>query len=427
MWQVTVSVEYNGIVLFDPCVVREELGSVRKGTNLFKRFTTTDEGDRVLARGLFVPVLAIDDAGYEAHLRLANEPSRVRDEHVLHTNDTFALRVAGLSGDCGSRVADVVAWRRREQPDRVPGGEVRRVCSGLLVSRPLDGRLRVHLLPSPPTPKGHGFNRVLGCAFFDSMSHDQHDDGRPVGARAPMSKPAGGRSLIFWSPIPAPRLPDREAPRIDLVVWIGRVGVPEGEAVVARHHALADGGLLQRHTRLVSTKKDSTCRPMKAPPAWKDDVRRSEVHPLPPRQLLQRPGFDGEAGARGRSCIPIDDVGPGLDEEDVGMVPQGVPVLALPSGGLDPLRRVYDGCSRGRDNRRLVRSIGRRPPARPTHDAVEGGRRGGWGSAAPLPPRSEAYLTRSPRLYLRLRGRPGRSDSLGARLGLVRRAAATRK
>jgi hypothetical protein len=95
MWQVTVSVEYNGIVLFDPCVVREELGSVRKGTNLFKRFTTTDEGDRVLARGLFVPVLAIDDAGYEAHLRLANEPSRVRDEHVLHTNDTFALRVAG--------------------------------------------------------------------------------------------------------------------------------------------------------------------------------------------------------------------------------------------------------------------------------------------------------------------------------------------
>lgn len=94
MWQVTVSVESNGIILFDPHVVREELGHVRRRTNLFRRFTTTEEGDRVLARGLFVPVLAIDDAGYDVHIRMEHEPSRVRDEHVLRTNGTFALRVA---------------------------------------------------------------------------------------------------------------------------------------------------------------------------------------------------------------------------------------------------------------------------------------------------------------------------------------------
>lgn len=95
MWQVTVSVEYNGIVLYDPDVLREELGALRKGTNLFKRFTTTDEGDRVLARGVFVPILAIDDAGYEVHLRMTDEASRVCEDHVLCTNADYALRVTG--------------------------------------------------------------------------------------------------------------------------------------------------------------------------------------------------------------------------------------------------------------------------------------------------------------------------------------------
>lgn len=93
MWQLTISVEANGIVLFDPYVVRNELGKIRRGTNLFKRFTTTDEGDSVLARGLFLPVLAIDDAGYDVHLRLADERSRVPAKDVVCENGIFALRV----------------------------------------------------------------------------------------------------------------------------------------------------------------------------------------------------------------------------------------------------------------------------------------------------------------------------------------------
>jgi hypothetical protein len=95
MWQVTVAVEYNGIVLFDPQVVREELGTVRKGTNLFRRFTTSQEGDRVLSRGIFVPIMAIDDAGYDIILRMSDEPSRVREEYVLTENSAYALKVNG--------------------------------------------------------------------------------------------------------------------------------------------------------------------------------------------------------------------------------------------------------------------------------------------------------------------------------------------
>lgn len=92
MWQVKLVVDFNGIVLFDPGVVEEVLGRVRRGTNLFKRFTTTDEGDRVLAAGLFVPVLAIDDSSYDVFIRFVDEPSRIPDEWVLNTNGVFALR-----------------------------------------------------------------------------------------------------------------------------------------------------------------------------------------------------------------------------------------------------------------------------------------------------------------------------------------------
>ena len=93
MWQVKLVVDFNGIVLFDPDVVTEEFGKLRRGTNLFKRFTTTDDGDLALARGAFVPVLAIDDSDYEIYVRFDSEASLVPDEFVLCTSGVFALRV----------------------------------------------------------------------------------------------------------------------------------------------------------------------------------------------------------------------------------------------------------------------------------------------------------------------------------------------
>jgi hypothetical protein len=93
MWQVKLVVDFNGIVLFDPDVVVEEFGKIRRGTNLFKRFTTTDDGDRALATGAFVPVLGIDDSDYEIYVRFDSEPSLVPEELVLCTSGAFALRV----------------------------------------------------------------------------------------------------------------------------------------------------------------------------------------------------------------------------------------------------------------------------------------------------------------------------------------------
>ena len=94
MWKVDVSVESNGIVFFDPTVVRAYYGeALSPGENLFRRFTTSDEGDAVLAGGVFVPILAIDDLGYDVVVRLEEEASTLPPEWILSTNEHYALRV----------------------------------------------------------------------------------------------------------------------------------------------------------------------------------------------------------------------------------------------------------------------------------------------------------------------------------------------
>jgi hypothetical protein len=90
----SLDVDYNGIVLFDPRVVTQHLGKIRRGTNLFRRFTTTDEGDEVVAAGLFVPVLAIDDAEYDIFVRFESEESRIADEWVLCENGFSPLVIS---------------------------------------------------------------------------------------------------------------------------------------------------------------------------------------------------------------------------------------------------------------------------------------------------------------------------------------------
>ena len=49
MWQGEVIVDYNGIVLFAPDLLKQFYhGQIVKGTDLFTRYITTDEGDTVL-------------------------------------------------------------------------------------------------------------------------------------------------------------------------------------------------------------------------------------------------------------------------------------------------------------------------------------------------------------------------------------------
>jgi hypothetical protein len=89
----TVNVDYNGLVLFDPASVIQRFGPLAPGTDLFSRFISSEEGDEALRHGIVVPVLAVDDAGYDVVVRLASEPARIQAADVICENGIFALRV----------------------------------------------------------------------------------------------------------------------------------------------------------------------------------------------------------------------------------------------------------------------------------------------------------------------------------------------
>ena len=94
MWKIELDVDSNGLVIFDPDVVKAYWGgSLALGTNLFRRFRTEELGDEVLRDGLFVPVLAIDDLGYDVIVRLVEEPTDVPSEWIITINEFYALRV----------------------------------------------------------------------------------------------------------------------------------------------------------------------------------------------------------------------------------------------------------------------------------------------------------------------------------------------
>ncbi|MGQ9609782.1 MAG: hypothetical protein ACUVWN_10780 [bacterium] len=89
----TVSVDFNGIVLFDPGLLKQYYrGVIEEGTDLFTKYTTTEEGDIVLARGLIVPILAIDDAGYDIVIRLESE-QMPEQKPVIVENGIYPLHI----------------------------------------------------------------------------------------------------------------------------------------------------------------------------------------------------------------------------------------------------------------------------------------------------------------------------------------------
>lgn len=94
MWMGEVTVDGNGIVLFDPEVVRRFRPSLGVGHDLFHELTTTDAGEAALRDGVFVPVLAIDDAGYEVVIREDAETSVDLGDAVC-SNGLFPLQVVG--------------------------------------------------------------------------------------------------------------------------------------------------------------------------------------------------------------------------------------------------------------------------------------------------------------------------------------------
>lgn len=95
MQEFSVTVDFNGIVFFEPNLLKKFFGGViDTGTNLYQRFTSTIEGDQVVDSGIVMPILGINDGNYRVIVRDASEVSIV-DDLIVCENGVFPLRVEG--------------------------------------------------------------------------------------------------------------------------------------------------------------------------------------------------------------------------------------------------------------------------------------------------------------------------------------------
>jgi len=92
MWRGVIDVDGNGIVFFDPAVLRRFRPTLARGHDLFEELTTTDLGDEVLAKGIIVPILAIDDGGYDVVVRRDDEAQAIAGDLIVE-NGVFPLVV----------------------------------------------------------------------------------------------------------------------------------------------------------------------------------------------------------------------------------------------------------------------------------------------------------------------------------------------
>jgi hypothetical protein len=93
MQTIDLAVDFNGLVLFDPTRLENFLGGpIVEGTNLWQRFTTTEDGDEVVNQGIVVPILGINDGSYRVVVRQEDERSVVSDPVVVE-NGEFPLSV----------------------------------------------------------------------------------------------------------------------------------------------------------------------------------------------------------------------------------------------------------------------------------------------------------------------------------------------
>lgn len=89
-----LSVDFNGIVLFEPERLVEYFdGEIPVGENLYRKFTTTNAGDEVVQEGIVVPVLAINDGFYKVIVRFAVEPSPIETNLFVVENAAFPLQI----------------------------------------------------------------------------------------------------------------------------------------------------------------------------------------------------------------------------------------------------------------------------------------------------------------------------------------------
>lgn len=88
-----ITVDFNGIVVFDPERLKKYFGgSIKYSENIYRKMTTTSAGDEVIQQGILIPILGINDSTYNFSIRKNTEHSNIRSEIVL-SNGTFPLKV----------------------------------------------------------------------------------------------------------------------------------------------------------------------------------------------------------------------------------------------------------------------------------------------------------------------------------------------
>lgn len=95
MQEFELVVDFNGIVVFDCQGLQNFYSGIPNGANIYKRFTTTDDGDMVVLQGLVVPIMGINDSVYKIKTRMANEAPVVPEHLVIVSNAGFPLQVTG--------------------------------------------------------------------------------------------------------------------------------------------------------------------------------------------------------------------------------------------------------------------------------------------------------------------------------------------
>lgn len=93
MKDIAITVDYNGIVLFDPERLKNYFGGkIEDGENIYSKMIATAAGDDVVNKGIVIPILGINDSTYRLSVRTDAEISAVKSNFVL-SNGMFPLKI----------------------------------------------------------------------------------------------------------------------------------------------------------------------------------------------------------------------------------------------------------------------------------------------------------------------------------------------
>jgi len=105
-----INTDYNGLVLFDPVVLKSIWPhEIVENDNIFESLMSSDLGDLVTTKGAVIPIIAIDDGGYTINLSVDGDIER-NDKSILFQNGAFPIEVRSTLF-----LADLAVFREWEE------------------------------------------------------------------------------------------------------------------------------------------------------------------------------------------------------------------------------------------------------------------------------------------------------------------------